>query len=665
VRHSITTRAEALIVPSLQASSQTLRHADLRAFAQTIDLGVSWKGGGRGSGKSDSTRERGRFPVATTSQKAAAAPDRHAALQARLLAVLQPPLAVSIARSGPLEWPADLLDYQLAGIRALLERDCLLLADQMGLGKTIQAIAALRLLTRRRQISTSLIVVPAAVFTYWLRQLDRWAPELRTCAIRGASQSRVAQWRMAAHVHVVSYETLRSDAYLSCKQVWDLIVLDEVQKIKNPDSDVAGVVKDLRRRRAWALTGTPLENDLEDLASVLEVVSPRLPGEPRRMLTPGVHLRDELASIQLRRRKDDVLKQLPPKTLTELLLEMTPQQRRSYDRAESDGVMYLKGLGSNISIANILELVLRLKQLCNFEPASGASAKLDDMEVRLQSVVDNGERAVVFSQFVDDVYGATAIARRLERYRPVLYTGAMTLVERDAAVRRFYEDPSSNVMVVSLRAGGQGLNLQVASYVFHFDRWWNPAVEDQATDRTHRLGQQRPVNVYAYTLEDSVEERIREILVQKRELFARIIEGVGIGAPGFSRDELCRIVGIPSPAQVDHAFEFEHHVAGRLETAGYSVEFTASPHDGGIDLIATKFEAGGLARSKLYVQCKLWARPVGIDAVRELIGSLPPLAGGVTGVLAAPSGFSPSAQSLARARGIDLWGPEELKRLGV
>src|SRR5262249_47441962 len=191
--------------------------------------------------------------------------------------------------------------------------------------------------------------------------------------------------------------------------------------------------------------------------------------------------RNELAAIQLRRRKEDVLKQLPPKLSTELQLEMTPEQRRSYDRAEKDGVMYLKGLGNNIQIANILELILRLKQLCNFDPESGASAKLEDLERRLQSVVENGERALVFSQFADDQYGAAAIALRLEQYRPVLYTGAMNLAERDAAVQSFYGDPSRHVMVVSLRAGGHGLNLQPASYVFHFDRWWNPAVQDQAT----------------------------------------------------------------------------------------------------------------------------------------------------------------------------------------
>jgi superfamily II DNA or RNA helicase len=662
----IATRAGVLVSVAMPAVTQSARIDGLRATAHTVDLGVL-SGVARGR-TSSATRKLGHAPAVVASLQGDPPLERSAALRARLLTVLQPPLELSLARSGPLEWPADLLDYQLAGIRELLERDRLLLADQMGLGKTIQAIAALRILTRRRQIASCLIIVPAAVFTYWLRQLERWAPELRTCAIRGPAEGRVGQWRMPAHVHVVGYDTLRSDAYLSSERIWDVVVVDEVQKVKNPDSDLASVVKGLSRRRAWVLTGTPLENNLEDLASVLEVVAPRLPGEPPRRLTPGVHLRNELAAIQLRRRKEEVLSQLPPKSFTEIQLEMSPQQRREYNRAENDGVVYLKGLGSSITVANILELVLRLKQLCNFEPASGASAKLDDMAVRLQAVIANGDRAIVFSQFADDQYGAAAIARRLERYRPVLYTGALTLPERDAAVQRFYEDSSRHVMVVSLRAGGQGLNLQAASYVFHFDRWWNPAVEDQATDRSHRLGQHKPVNIYAYTLEDSVEERIREILVEKRELFDRIIEGVGIGVHRFIRDDLCRIVRVAAPAAVrqnNDFFDFERAVAGRLEAAGYAIEFIASPHDGGVDLIATKFDAGGLTRSKLYVQCKLLAQPVGVEAVRELIGSLPPLAGGVTGVLAAPSGFSTHARSLARVRGIDLWGPEELRRLGA
>jgi len=534
----------------------------------------------------------------TSRASATAAPVRSAGgspgtldLRARLLAVLQPPLAASLTRSGPLEWPADLMEFQLTGIRLLLDRDRLLLADEMGLGKTIQAIAAIRLLARRGHISTCLIVVPAAIITHWLRELERWAPELRTCVVRGPATDRAAQWRMPAHVHVVSYETLRSDAQFGRERIWDLVVIDEAQKIKNADSEVATAVKQLLRRRAWGLTGTPLENRPDDLASILEFLAPRLPdqkapvlpgssgeigrpsrssaekcisnakGSPNSVQTdcpdgplrgrrlfgrPSRHdqLRRELGTIQLRRRKHDVLEELPPKTLTELLLEMTPDQRRSYERAEHAGLVYLKELGSSITIVNVLELILRLKQLCNFEPESGASAKFADLQERLSSLAEAGQRALVFSQFADQHYGAAALARRLEHLRPVLYTGAMTLAERDAAVRQFQQDPSRPVMVLSLRAGGLGLNLQAAAYVFHFDRWWNPAVENQATDRSHRLGQREPVHVYSYTIQNSIEERIRDILVEKRELFERIVEGVGIDVHGFRRNELFRMIGL-------------------------------------------------------------------------------------------------------------------------
>jgi SNF2 family DNA or RNA helicase len=487
---------------------------------------------------------------ATTQIRTGRAQPRMLGLRARLHRVLQPPLEASLSRSGPLEWPADLMDFQLTGIRLLLDRDRLLLADEMGLGKTIQAIAAIRLLAHRGQISTCLVVVPAAVITQWLREFERWASELRTCVVRGLAVDRTAQWRMPAHVHIVSYETLRSDAQLSRERIWDLVVIDEAQKIKNHDSDVAAAIKRLLRRRAWALTGTPLENRLDDLASVLEFVAPRLPDQEPHRPSVGDQLRRELGMVQLRRRKQDVLPELPPKTLTDLLLEMTPDQRRSYERAENDGLVYLQELGGSITIANVLELILRLNQLCNFEPESGASAKFADLQERLAVLADGGQRALVFSQFADEYYGAAALARRLEHFGPVLYTGAMTLYERDTAVRRFQEDPSRQVMVLSLRAGGQGLNLQAASYVFHFDRWWNPAVEDQATDRSHRLGQRLPVHVYSYTIANSIEERIREILVEKRELFERIVEGAGIDVHGFSRDELFRTVGLPVQAPV-------------------------------------------------------------------------------------------------------------------
>jgi SNF2 family DNA or RNA helicase len=468
-------------------------------------------------------------------------------LRDRLLAALQPPLGLFLAGEGIVEWAHDLMPFQIQGVRLLFERDRLLLADEMGLGKTIQALAALRLLALRTEVASCLIVTPAAVFTQWRDQFARWAPELRLSTVRGPLAERAAQWRTPAHAHLVSYETLRADAALATDRTWDLVIADEAQRIKTADAGVAVAVKRLRRRRAWALTGTPLENRVEDLASILEFVRPRLGDDPPAPTRPGADLRSELSEVQLRRRKEDVLTELPPKVVSELVLPMTPEQRAAYDRAEGEGQVQLRALGPTVPIANVLELIVRLKQLCNFDPATGASAKIGDLDGRLGQLRESGEQALVFTQFTDDTYGAYAIARRLAAHDPLVLTGQHSLLQRDLTIRRFRTDPRHRVLVLSLRAGGVGLNLQAASYVFHFDRWWNPAVEDQATDRSHRLGQDRPVHVYAYTLENSVEDRILAVLREKRLLFEEIVEGSGIQIQtALTREELLRVAGLPA-----------------------------------------------------------------------------------------------------------------------
>ena len=470
-------------------------------------------------------------------------------LRDRLLAVLQPPLGLFLATEGIVEWPHELMPFQVQGVRLLVERDRLLLADEMGLGKTIQALAALRLLALRNQVDSCLVVAPAALLAQWLQQFARWAPELRVSPVRGSLADRVAQWRTPAHAHLVSYETLRADAALAASRTWDLVIIDEAQRIKTADAGIAMAVKRLRRHRAWALTGTPLENRVEDLASILEFVRPWHGDEARQRVVPGPSLRSMLPEVQLRRRKVDVLTELPPKVVSELLLPMTREQRAAYRRAEEEGVVQLRTLGPAVHVANVLELIVRLKQLCNFDPVSGASAKLDDLDERLRSLREGGERALVFTQFADDVYGARAIARRLAAHDPLVLTGEHSLAQRERTIQRFRADPRHRLLVLSLRVGGVGLNLQEASYVFHFDRWWNPAVEDQASDRSHRLGQSRPVNVYAYSLEDSVEDRILEVLREKRLLFEEIVEGSGIQLQtAMTRDDLLRVAGL-SPSR--------------------------------------------------------------------------------------------------------------------
>ena len=450
----------------------------------------------------------------------------------RLRQVLAVPLEALLRGTNTfLDWPAPLLDYQLTGVRILVERPRVLLADDMGLGKTVQAIAAIRILCYARLVQSALLVVPASLLDQWRREVRRWAPELRVVLVRGNATDRAWQWRSDAHVKIVSYETLRADNESSAgwarRQLWDLVVLDEAQKIKNGESSVALVCKLLNRRRSWAMTGTPLENKLDDLASILEFVDRDPDGDPPRY-RPGPALLNRHRELQLRRRKADVLTELPPKRVIRLSLPLLADQRSAYDRAEREGVLQLKAKGAEVRIQHVLELILRLKQLCNFNPASGSSAKVQDIRERLEVLVEEGHRALIFSQFTDDTFGVRALARELSAFEPLVFTGDLSGAERDRVVQRFRTEPRHRALVLSLRAGGVGINLQEASYVFHLDRWWNPAVERQAEDRSHRMGQQHPVTVFTYTCEDTIEQRIDEIISAKQAIFDEVVDDVSI-----------------------------------------------------------------------------------------------------------------------------------------
>lgn len=467
----------------------------------------------------------------------------------RLLYVLQPPTELLLGSAGPIEWPAALFPYQLDAVRTLVSRDAILLADETGLGKTIQTIAALRILGLQRRMQVALVVVPAGVLRQWRTELTRWAPELRISTIQGPAAERAWQWQAPANLDLVSYDTLREDAgnrsdRLPRNRIWDVVVLDEAQRIKNREADISRICKRLRRRRAWALTATPLENNLDELASILEFVAPSVHDTTTRLF-PGRDLLERQRMVQLRRRKVDVLPQLPPKLTSSITLQLSPPQRAAYERAEREGVYELRARGQDVRIQNVLELIGRLKQLCNVDPVSGQSVKVADLRERLAALVAEGHRALVFTQFTDAVFGARALAGHLSHLRPLLYTGDMDLGARDATIRTFRADPSRSVLILSLRAGGVGLNLQDASYVFHFDRWWNPSVERQAEDRTHRLGQRYPVNVYTYTCEQTIEERIELLLQRKRRLFHDVVDDVTLDlASVLSPTELFGLFGL-------------------------------------------------------------------------------------------------------------------------
>jgi len=595
----------------------------------------------------------------------------------RLRAVLAVPLESLLPGPGAtIEWPGPLLGYQIEGVRVLMERDRVLLADDMGLGKTIQAAAAIRLLCLRHEIERALLVVPASLREQWRRELARWAPELRVIGIHGPPKDRAWQWAAEAHVKIVSYETLRADVTdnsqcAPLRRIWDLVVLDEAQRIKNASVATSRACKRLDRRRSWAMTGTPLENSIADLASILEFVD-HVHGEPAPPRRSTSELLARQRDLQLRRRKQDVLTELPPKQVIHLAIPLLDQQQATYDQAEREGIVELKERGARLQVQHVLELILRLKQICNVCPKTGESAKLADIEERLRTLTDEGHRALIFSQFTDERFGVGAVAQYLREFQPLTFTGSMSSAQRIHVIEEFKRSPEHRALILSLHAGGVGLNLQEASYVFHLDRWWNPAVERQAEDRSHRIGQSVPVTVYKYTTQGTIEERIHQIITEKQALFDEVVDDVSIDlGQRLTTEELFGLFGLPVPRQSEASreraagrragVELEERCAEILRRVGWKVQQMPRSGDGGIDLVAERVDEVGIAH-KLLVQCKDHARPVGVEVVRQLLGVLPP-GEMARGVIAAPSGLTSDAMALARGRGVIVWDEEALARL--
>ena len=468
----------------------------------------------------------------------------------RLWAILALPRPGAAPRppDDPLEWPDELMPFQRDGVRALVGMDRLLLSDDMGLGKTVQAVAAIRILRARGEVGSCLVVAPAGILDQWRREIGRWAPELGAIIIRGSAEDRAWQWRARKDIKLASYDVLRADAGFRPQApvregVWGLVVLDEAQRIKNRN-ETSEIAKRIPRLRSWALTGTPIENDEEELASIMEFVDHE-EGAPRRRYRPGPALLLRHAELQLRRKKADVLEDLPPKLETKLAIPLHRDQRESYDRAERDGIFYLRSLGAEVGVTHVLGLITRLKQICNADPRTGASSKLDAIRDRLRTLIAQGHRALIFSQYTSRASGVAAAAMHLREFDPLVLTGDMAPEERSTVINRFKRGEAHKALIISLRAGGLGLNLQEASYVFHLDRWWNPAVERQAEDRAHRMGQSVKVHVIKYTCQDTIEERIDRILERKQALFDRLVDNVSLDpTTRMSREELLGLFGL-------------------------------------------------------------------------------------------------------------------------
>ena len=471
-------------------------------------------------------------------------------IQDRLNYILQPPIE-SILHLPTLDMPFEPFQFQREGVAFLYSAHFAILADEMGLGKTMQAITTIRLLLRTGEIRNVLLVCPKPLISNWQREFELWAPEISVSLIDGSPVRREWLWQLSnVPVRLANYELLSRDREFfdlpkgEFFPPFDLVVLDESQRIKNRGNATSEAARAIPRRRSWALTGTPIENSSEDLVGIFEFLST---GFLKSGLKPTEICR-VVGNHILRRTKDEVLTQLPPKMIRDALLELTSAQAETYRVAEEEGVLRLSAAGDEVTIPQVFELILRLKQICNFDPVTGESSKLERLLADLEEVAESGRKAIVFSQWVETLYKLKA---SLHRFGITEYHGKIPQNRREEMIRQFREDRDTHIILMSYGAGSVGLNLQFARYVFLFDRWWNPAVEDQAINRAHRIGASGPLTVTRFISTNTVEERINRTLEDKRRLSELILSGArGLNSAGLNQDELFGLFNLQVPARM-------------------------------------------------------------------------------------------------------------------
>ena len=502
-----------------------------------------------GFGTADSRRlfrpEAGRLVAALQAQ-----PELTVVAECQLLVerLTREPIAQPLAVPAHLD--AVLRKYQVRGFEFLADR-CMhgigpLLADDMGLGKTLQVLTLLSAFLDRVRAgagvpgiegSGTLIICPASVVSVWLDEAARFCPELRCAAYTGSAEHRAAvleqdDWDLL----ITNYALTRMDVDILRARHFAFLILDEAQQIKNPDAQITGAVKQLQASRVLALTGTPLENRLLDLWSIMDVLNPGFLGSVKSFQHRYEQTGDtnrlvrRLTPVILRRTKEVVAPELPPRTEEVLKVALAPAQRRLYERE----LVLARTTLAEKGPVELLAALMRLRQLC-CHPAlvagksAGDSAKLDTLMELLEEVLAEGHSALVFSQFTRML---ALIEEALAQYSPLKITGATPAARRAQLVRDFNRATTPQVFLLSLKAAGTGLTLTKADYVFIFDPWWNPAAERQAIDRTHRIGQQKPVMAYRLVAADTVEEKVLALQAQKAELFADVVDAAAGAVPG-------------------------------------------------------------------------------------------------------------------------------------
>ena len=466
----------------------------------------------------------------------------------------------------PATLAATLRGYQVDGFQWLESLEHLglggILADDMGLGKTLQVITHVLARVEAGDTEPTLVVCPASLVYNWMVEIGRFAPSLDAVAIVGSkAQRRVAIAGAGEHqVLVTSYDLMRRDIDEYTEQSFARVVLDEAQYIKNPLTKVAHAAKRLPARVRFALTGTPIENRLSELWSIFDFLMPGLLGThesfTKRFESPAEHAEGDsarrlqalISPFVLRRVKEDVVADLPEKIENTVFAHLEGEQRKLYlanqDRI-AEQVQHRQPKEFKQEKLKILAELTKLRQICcdprlHYDGYAGGSAKLDTCMELVRNAIDGGHRILLFSQFTGML---DIIAARLgkERVDYLKLVGA-TSKERRAQMVETFQAGDVPVFLISLKAGGVGLNLTAADVVIHYDPWWNVAAQDQATDRAHRIGQKNTVTVFKLICRDTIEERIQAMQESKRDLVKSVLDGGSISSALFTREDVLALL---------------------------------------------------------------------------------------------------------------------------
>ena len=413
------------------------------------------------------------------------------------------------------------------------------IADDMGLGKTIQVISLILKLKEEKKLKkTALVVCPTTLLGNWERELETFAPALDAFIYHGFNR----EFSIEHDVILTTYAILRIDLEEFKKHNWDILIIDEAQNIKNSSTSQTQAVKAIKANMKVAMTGTPVENRLSELWSIFDFINKgylgtitdfsknySMPIEKFKEATRAEKLKQAISPFMLRRLKTDktIISDLPEKIVLDEYCYLTKAQAALYERVLTQSMAEIHSAGQGINRRGaIFKLITNLKQVCNHpyhylkhgDMSQGASGKTEKLMSILNTIVSNNEKALVFTQYKEMGSILEKITKEEFDFDPLFFHGSLNVKQREEMIKEFSENEKKKIMILSLKAGGLGLNLTSASNVIHYDLWWNPAVEDQATDRTYRIGQDKNVMVHRFITLSTFEEKIDKIIKDKREL---------------------------------------------------------------------------------------------------------------------------------------------------